>query len=123
MSGGRFQYQNDNLAHEIFGWHMSPNYGEKGFSQALEARRVNPLEDKQISELVWDVFCLLHSFDWYQSGDICEETYLADVERFKEKWFKKTDAEMTKDEIDKSIEELKNELYKTFNINNEKKEN
>lgn len=95
---------------------MNPNYGEKGFSQAMMARKINPMEDKQVSELVWDVFCLLHSLDWYQSADTCEETYREDLAYFKNKWFKKTDKEMSKEEIDKQISELKEDLYKTFGI-------
>ena len=116
MSGGKFNYQNDNLSHESFGWGMSPNYGEKGFSQAMMARKINPMEDKQVSELVWDVFCLIHSLDWYHSGDTCEETYREDLARFKEKWLKKSDNEMTKEEIDKTLLEMKDDLYKTFGI-------
>lgn len=40
-------------------------------------------EDREISELVWDVFDLIHSYDWYASGDTCKETYLKGKAEFK----------------------------------------
>lgn len=113
MSGGAFDYTNDRACQEIFSW-MSPDYGECGFSKAEKARKLNPLEDKQLSELCWDMFCLLHSLDWYKSGDTGEDTYMEDVKRFKDKWLKKDAGTAWKEEIDKSIEELRKELYKTL---------
>ena len=38
MSGGHFDYSNDNLCHEIFGWEVSADYGECGFKQSKIAR-------------------------------------------------------------------------------------
>lgn len=111
MSGGHFDYVNDRACQEIFSW-MSPDYGEYGFSKAKDARKLNPLEDKQLSELCWDMFCLLHSLDWYRSGDTGSDTYLADAKRFKNKWLKKDGETILKEEIDKSVEELREQLYK-----------
>lgn len=79
MSGGHFDYLNDRTASEIFGWNLYPDYGQAGFQQARAARRMNPLEDKQLSELCWDMFCLLHSYDWYASGDTDRDGYLEDI--------------------------------------------
>ena len=115
MSGGYFNYSNDYLANDIY-WN-TPNYGEKGFSMSVDARRRNPFEDKQISELIWDVFCLMHSFDWYRSGDNGQDDYMEDVQYFKNKWLGKTRKEITKREIDLSIQELKEELYRTLDVN------
>ena len=117
MSGGHWNYQNDTLAHDIFGWNFSPDYGERGFKQAPLARRENPLEDKLLSELAWDLFCVLHSYDWYASGDTCEETYREDVLRFKKKWLKRGEAEFTRREIDVALEETRMELYKSLGVN------
>ena len=117
MSGGKFNYQNDYIGKEIFDWRVSPDYGEKGFSQSKKARTINPMEDKMVSEIVYDVFCLIHSLDWYKSGDICQETYEEDIKFFKDKWFsKKKSADLIKTEIDKTLEEAKEELYKTFGL-------
>ncbi len=115
MSGGRWNYQNDNLAYELFHW-MCPDYGEAGFSQSMSARKINPMEDKQISELCWDMLCLIHSCDWYKSGDICEDTYEKDIKYFKNKWLKPTSQELAKREIDKSLSEAKEEIYKSLGV-------
>lgn len=116
MSGGHFSYQNDNLCYEMFGWGLSPNYGDRGFEQSKLARKRNPLEDLVISELVFDVFCLLHSYDWYASGDTCKETYQADVKRFKDKWLKQLPETYVREIIDDEITSLRDELYQAFNI-------
>ena len=83
MSGGKFDYSNDKAAREIFNWGADVDYGmgDSNYQRNVKsARKINPLEDKQLSELVFDVFCLLHSFDWYASGDTGGETYFSDVE-------------------------------------------
>ena len=119
MSGGRFNYQNDYLCSEIFG--TSADYGEPGFEEGKFARKQNPLLDKQISELVWDVFVLLHSYDWAASGDTSDEDYFEDVAFFKKKWFGKTPEELALDEIGKQIEETKEELYRALGLEREGK--
>ena len=115
MSGGHFEYTNDRACSEIFQW-MHPDYGERGFSRATEARKMNPFDDKQLSELCWDMFCLLHSLDWYKSGDTGDDTYEADVKYFKDKWLRKDAAAIQKEEIDKSVEELRESLYKELMV-------
>ena len=116
MSGGHFNYQNDRLCEEIYGYDIYPNYGERGASLSAKARRKNPLKDYVISELIFDVFCLLHSFDWYESGDTCEETYREDVKRFKDKWLATQPSARVKEIVDDEIIRLREELYKSFNI-------
>ena len=72
MSGGCWNYMNDSAASEILGYHIYVGYGldsdkhEKNYKQVV---RDNPLGDPEISALVYDVFCLLHSYDWAESGD------------------------------------------------------
>lgn len=117
MSGGRFDYQNDNAAREIFGWSVDVDYGlgEGSYDASVRrARRLDPMEDKQLSELVFDVFCLLHSLDWYKSDDTGAETYLADVAFFKSKWLKGRKKSLEKAEIDKQIDELREDLYRSL---------
>lgn len=116
MSGGHFNYKNDDVCSEIYNWEISPNYGDRGFALSKIARRINPLEDFVISEIVFDVFCLLHSFDWYESGDTCEETYRKDVKRFKDKWLKPFSEIRTKEIIDDEISDLRDKLYQVFDI-------
>ena len=114
MSGGHWNYRNDYLARDIFGWHLNLDYGEEGFAERRKAMRLNPLEDKEISGLVWDVFCLLHSYDWYISGDTNEDIYRADVEYFKKRWFRTSRKDILRSIVNTSCDQLKEELYKVI---------
>ena len=102
MSGGRFQYIDSQLKSEIYGWVDKP---------------INIFEDREISELIWDVFDLIHEYDWYASGDTSEKDYLEAKAEFKNKWLKgdkKTRDERMKRIIDEVIAEARDDLYKTF---------
>lgn len=114
MSGGHFDYSNDHLCHDIFGWEVSADYGEAGFKQSKIARRLDPLDDILLSELVFDVFCVLHSYDWWQSGDTGEATYRKDVQRFKDKWLKQLPEERIKEIIDDELNVTRGRLYNAF---------
>lgn len=101
MSGGIFEYADSRLKDEIFGWSDTP---------------INVFEDKEISELVWDVLDLIHDYDWYASGDTCKETYLKAKTKFKKKWFDcKRDARLRKI-VDEAFEQTKKELYETIGV-------
>lgn len=121
MSGGYWDYKTDNVCSEIFGW-MYPDYGDEGFNQSKIAAKKNPLEDREMSELVWDVFCVLHSFDWYKSCDTGEDSYRADVKRFKDKWLNRNRKLRIKEIVDSTFNDAKEELYKTFGILEEPKD-
>ena len=99
MSGGRFDYQDSRLKSEIFGWTDTPR---------------NVFEDREISELVWDVLDLIHDYDWYASGDTCKETYLKAKAEFKKKWLGGNRGLRIKQTIDKALEEVRQELYETY---------
>lgn len=103
MSGGRFDYKDSSLKDEIFGWTDKPR---------------NVFEDKEISELVWDVLDLIHEYDWYASGDTAKETYLKAKAEFKKKWFSDRGIRI-RQIVDESIEQAKNELYETFGFDND----
>lgn len=93
MSGGHFNYVNDSLCDEVTG--VYPDYdlsGEDHAERAKASSTLNKLEDKEISEIVYDIFCILHSYDWYRSGDTGRDDYEKDVKAFKEKWIKKKDS-------------------------------
>ena len=127
MSGGRWDYGQCNLGYDMYpqsdvcyGLGEDTKYRE--YTKSVKAARsTNPMGDKQISELVYDVLCLIHSCDWYLSGDTCENQYLEDVKFFKQKWLKIKPEDAIKAEIDKSIGEAKDELYKSFGITEEEK--
>ena len=101
MSGGRFDYKDQGLRNEIFGW------GDTW---------CNVFEDREISELVWDVLNLVHEFDWYDSGDTGEDTWLKEKVAFKEKWLSSNNVDRVKRIIDDTFRDAKEELYKTFDI-------
>ena len=100
MSGGRFDYVDSRLKDEIFGWCDKPS---------------NVFEDREFSELVWDVLDLIHDYDWYASGDTCKETYLIAKENFKKKWFSNRGVRVRRI-VDEALKECKEELYKTFGL-------
>lgn len=100
MSGGKFDYVDERCKSEIFGWCDKP---------------VNVFEDREISELIWDVFNLIHDYDWYASGDTCEATYLNKKAEFKARWLKNEEARV-KRIVDDAINDCKSELYKTYGI-------
>ncbi len=117
MSGGRFDYKDSSLAHEIFDWSIDIDYdlADKNLEkERTKVRKINPFEDKEISELVYDMFCLIHSYDWYTCGDTGPDDYRKDIEYFKNKWFGKSDKERVKLEIDKGLAEIREELLTEF---------
>ena len=103
MSGGRFDYKDSSLKNEIYGWTDKP---------------INVFEDREISELVWDVLDLIHDFDWYASGDTCKETYLKAKADFKKKWFSNRGVRVRRI-VDDAIQQCKTELYETFGFNDD----
>lgn len=109
MSGGYFNYRNGALCEVLF--YQSAHYGLSK-SKSQKARQENPLQDRDISELVFDVLCLLHSFDYWKSGDICEETYRNDVKLFKEKWFKERNDSELKKELRQDLKSYMEKLLK-----------
>lgn len=100
MSGGYFEYADQRAKNKIFGY----------LGDELKG---NVFEDWEITELVRDVFDLIHDFDWYKSGDTCKETYLLKKAEFKKKWLGKH-PERVKEIIDLAIAEAKQELYETY---------
>lgn len=100
MSGGHFEYLDGRLKDEIFGY---------------EDKVKNVFEDREISELVFDVLDLIHDFDWYYSGDTGKETYLKAKAKFKKKWLSSRGVRI-KHTIDKALDEVRAELYETYGI-------
>lgn len=101
MSGGRFNYLDSTLKTEIFGYNFD--------------KPKNVFEDLEVSELVWDVLDLVHTFDWYISGDTDEDDYLSAKKNFKNKWLE-NGTQRQKQIIDDAINELRDELYKTYEV-------
>ena len=100
MSGGKFNYLDNTLKSEIFGWTDEPR---------------NVFEDREISELVWDILDLIHEYDWYASGDTGKEKYLSAKKAFKQKWLSNRGVRVRRI-VDEAIEQCKTELYETFGM-------
>ena len=98
MSGGRFDYADERAMSEIFGFYD-------------DDKVPNVFEDREISELIFDVFNLIHDYDWYASGDTGKEDYLQAKAKFKKKWFGTKRGLRIKRYVDAAVEELKQELY------------
>lgn len=101
MSGGRFNYSDSVAQSEIFGY-----CDDNG-------RIPNVFKDREISELIWDVFNLIHDFDWYESGDTSEGSYNKAKAEFKAKWF--TEAGRT-ERFERYIEEYAKEMRTMLGI-------
>ena len=112
MSGGYFDYRNDYMKTDIFGYEFNADYGVDAFKNQ---KVPNVFEDREISELVADVFDLIHSFDWYKSGDTSKVTYLKDKKMFKNKWLSNRGVRV-RTIVDNAIDNLKEELYETYGI-------
>ena len=102
MSGGRFNYQDMTLKDEIFG------YAKRDEIQ-------NVFEDREITELIYDVFDLIHDYDWYASGDTSKTTYLEAKAEFKKKWLDNRGVRV-KRIVDDAIMNVKKELYETYGL-------
>lgn len=93
MSGGHFDYKNDSLAYALYeDRDVTVNWGLDGGdwydTSIKEVTDQDVMCDKEISELVYDVLCLLRSADYYLSGDIGYATYECDLQYFREKWLR-----------------------------------
>lgn len=103
MSGGSFGYVGDYIGRNVFNSTVNIHY--RNIDSETECRIVrilNPMDDREVSELLYDIACLLHSAEWYKSCDIGEETYRKHLKQFKAKWFNRNDADR--------IEGYKNDL-------------
>ena len=98
MSGGHFEYKDSALKSEMFGWTDTPH---------------NVLEDRELSELTWDLLEVIHAYDLYKSGDTRKETYLKAKDKFKKKWLSNRGVNVRRI-VDEAVNELKAELYETF---------
>lgn len=104
MSGGSFNYLANTMCETLFNDEVGANYGkicDKEYARI--ARKMNPMHDRELSEFMADVMCLLYGLEWFDSCDIGEETYKECVNKFKSKWLKRTE----KDRLNRYLEDLK----------------
>ena len=77
----------------------------------LEEECVGRMYDAEMNDLIKDLCDLLHTLEWWQSGDTSEDRYREKLSRFKAKWFKGDRNERLKGYIDEQIGIVRNELY------------
>lgn len=117
MSGGYWNHMDKTLVNEIFNYYTDNTwglFGKEHDEQLKKAIKLNPLADPEISGIVYDVFCLLHSYDWAESGDTDMDAYREDVAAFKERWLNKDRSLQVKEIVDTCIENLREDLYLAF---------
>ena len=115
MSGGSHNYIAYEINAELFENRIETHYENVcDAKNARIARNLNPMHDRELSELMADVMCLLHGLEWFDSCDIGEETYKECVNKFKAKWMHRTEndrlysyAEDLKSYYEELVEELK----------------
>lgn len=76
----------------------------------IDEELVGSMHDKELDDLMKDISELAHDVEWYDSSDIDENKYKESVKKFKNKWFKSTREERLKGYIDKTIDDLRQEL-------------
>ena len=77
------------------------------------------MHDKELDDLMEDIAQLAHDLEWFDSSDIGEEEYRESAAKFKEKWFKGNRTERLKGYIDEAVDDVKQELYKLLDIEQE----
>lgn len=84
----------------------------------IEDTYCGEMQDIELNEMMKDLVELLHDLEWYMSCDYGEQTYRETVQKFKKKWFKRTNENM-REFIEKKYEEKKNELLKDLGYLND----
>ena len=108
MSGGSLNFLASTMCDSLFGYKTDRDYEMIcNNANARIARSLNPMHDRELSELMADVICLLYGLEWFDSCDIGEETYKECVNKFKAKWMHRTE----NDRLNSYAEDLK-ALYK-----------
>lgn len=119
MSGGHFDYIENTAANSLFNYCVSiPRYvdgGEyaKDYKDNLTAAiRIDPMEDADISALLFDMLYLIHSCDFYKSGDTGPDQYREDLNWFRKKWFKTSRDERLREYVDVILGDARDKCYR-----------
>lgn len=103
MSGGLYDYKDGELSNEMFGEYRPE------MNKYKEARHGDPMEDIEMSCLVYDVMALIHSLDWYKCGDTSQSDYKKDLKAFKKKWL---DPDNRGKNLEKIVKDMCDHTYK-----------
>ena len=115
MSGGSHNYIYERLADALN--IPTGHYGDiKPDNNSMDYKwtiRSNPMHDIELSLMMYDISCLLHSLEWYDSSDTGEETYMKDVKAFKDKWIGRSQ-EVRTEECSSLIRNYTEELIESY---------
>lgn len=115
MSGGSHGYIGYTLADNLN--IPTGHYGDiKPDNTGIDYKRViksNPMHDIELSIMIYDICCLLHSLEWYDSSDTGEKTYMKDVKAFKDKWIGRSQESRT-EECSALIRNYADEIIKSY---------
>lgn len=104
MSGGSLNYLASTMCDSLFGYQVDRDYKKIcDNANARIARNLNPMYDRELSELMADVICLIYALEWYKDCDIGGKTYIECVNKFKKKWMNRTE----KDRLNSYLDDLK----------------
>ena len=78
----------------------------------IEDDLAGKMYDAELDDLMKDIATLAHDVEWYDSGDICEETYRKSVAEFKKKWFDTDRTDRLIGYVDTKLDEVKRDLYR-----------
>lgn len=82
----------------------------------IEEDLCRKMYDYEMNDLIADIAEVAHDLEWFDSGDISEETYRKRVTAFKKKWFGQSRNIRLKGYIDTSIEELRQQMYDMIGV-------
>lgn len=117
MSGGHFDYFHDKITQQIYNWELDAGYNLGSKEQvwsANKARHMDPLNDVELSEMLYDLACVMKAHDWYVSGDTGPEDYDEAKQYFKNKWFGKTQKQRIDAQVEKAAIQLKRKIKNMF---------
>lgn len=80
---------------------------------------VGAMHDKEMDDLMDDISKILHGLEWYDSGDIGEDTYRKQLKEFKKKWFTSNRNERLKEIVSSECDKLKHELIQMIGATDE----
>lgn len=77
----------------------------------IDQELVGAMRDVELDDLMKDISELARVLEWYDSGDTSKEKYLAEVKKFKAKWFESSREERLKRYVNSKLEDLRKEVF------------
>lgn len=114
MSRGCWDYIDERLCEDIFGYSSGYMNSPPIKPIPTKVREENRLGDAFLSEIAYDVFCMLYACDSYKCGDIGEDTYRKQLKVFKDKWVNHRNSKNINRVLSEYVERFKRDIYDYF---------